>query len=105
MQHACLRGTKFKESLRHEIEEVKPLAAGIHEHEGLPPTECWAKAASGLLCTFLYDPLKAVSDLATKVMQDRKARKDVENVHALILRAQSWGFGTSKVERSRLRCM
>ena len=34
-----------KDALRHEIEDVKPLALGIHEQEGLPPTECWAKAA------------------------------------------------------------
>ena len=35
-------------------------------------------------------------------MRDWKAKKDVAHIHQLMIRAQSWGFGTSAVERSSL---
>ena len=36
----------------------------------------------------------------SKVMKDERAGRPVDALHAVVLRAQSWGFSTSGVERT-----
>ena len=44
----------FQDSLREQLDDLKPLAIGIHENEGLGPTESWAKAAGVLAALLIF---------------------------------------------------
>ena len=88
-----------------QLADVKPLAAGIHARTKKPAAECWANAVPSLsmVCTGVsWDCLKIFLKALYKVLRDEKAGRTADAIRPVVMRAQSWGFSTSGVERTQL---